>query len=167
MLRDDLSLLHGNHLFQFGGQYQRNWDAHRRNDNGLGIMAGNVYQIGASSTTSSAVGGLDITGYVPAGFSNNNLWRNWYAQVLGIVTQPQTLYSRKSPDMTLEPFGTPVIAHSITSSYNVYFSDIWHLRSDFTLTYGLGYHLEMPPHEADAKQVLGVDQADNRVRRQH
>jgi Carboxypeptidase regulatory-like domain len=164
MFRDDLSLLHGNHLFQFGGQYQRNWDAHRRNDNGLGIMAANVYQIGASSTTSSAVGGLDVTGYVPAGFSDSNLWRNWYAQVLGIVTQPQSLYSRKTPDMALEPFGSPVIAHSITPSYNVYFSDTWHMRSDFTLTYGLGYQLEMPPYEVDGKQVLVVDQAGNPIR---
>lgn len=164
VFRDDLTLIHGNHLFQFGGQYQRNWDAHKRNDNGLGIMAANVYQIGASTSTSSAVSGLNISGFVPAGFSSTNSWRNWYAQVLGIVTQPQTLYSRKSPDMTLEPFGTPVIARSITPSYNVYFSDIWHMLSDFTLTYGLGYQLEMPPYEVDGKQVLVVDQAGNPVR---
>ncbi len=66
--------------------------------------------------------------------------------------------------MTLEPFGTPVIARSITPSYNVYFSDVWHMRSDFTLTYGLGYQLEMPPYEVDGKQVLVVDQAGNPVR---
>jgi hypothetical protein len=164
VFRDDLTLIHGNHLFQFGGQYQRNWDAHQRNDNGLGIMAANVYQIGASSSTSSAVSGLNISGFVPAGFSSANTWRNWYAQVLGIVTQPQSLYSRRSPDMNLEPFGTPVIAHSITPSYNVYFSDIWHMRSDFTLTYGLGYQLEMPPYEVDGKQVLVVDVAGNPIR---
>jgi hypothetical protein len=164
MFRDDVSWLHGNHLFQFGGQYQRNWDAHRRNDNGLGIMAANVYQIGASSTTSSAVAGLSMGSFVPAGFSSSNLWRNWYAQVLGIVTQPQSLYSRKSPNMTLEPFGTPVIAHSITPAYNVYASDTWHLRSDFTLTYGLGYQLEMPPYEEEGKQVLVVDQSGNPIR---
>ena len=164
VLRDDLTLIRGNHLFQFGAQYQRNWDAHRRNDNGLGIMAANVYQIGASSTSSSAVSGLNITGFVPTGFSSSNLWRNWYAQVLGIVTQPQSLYSRSSPDMNLQPFGTPVIAHSITPAYNVYFSDTWHMRSDFTLTYGLGYQLEMPPYEVDGKQVLVVDQAGNPVR---
>lgn len=163
-IRDDLSLLHGNHLFQFGGQYQRNWDAHKRNDNGLGIMAANVYQIGASSSTSSAVTGLNISGFVPPGFSSANNWRNLYAQVLGIVTQPQSLYSRKSPDMTLEPFGTPVIAHSITPAYNVYFSDTWHLRSSFTFTYGLGYQLEMPPYEVDGKQVMVVDSNGNPIR---
>ena len=162
--RDDLTLLHGNHLFQFGGQYQHNWDAHKRNDNGLGIMAANVYQIGARSNTSSAVNGLNISGFVPAGFSNANNWRNFYAQVLGIVTQPQSLYSRNAPDMALQPFGTPVIAHSITPSYNVYASDTWHLRSDFTFTYGLGYQLEMPPYEVDGKQVMVVDSSGNPIR---
>ncbi|HXN22199.1 MAG TPA: carboxypeptidase-like regulatory domain-containing protein [Candidatus Dormibacteraeota bacterium] len=164
VFRDDLTLIHGNHLFQFGGQYQRNWNAHQRNDNGLGIMAAYVYQIGASTAGSSAVSGLNINGFVPAGFSSPNNWRNLYAQVLGIVTQPQTLYSRKSPDMTLEPFGSPVIAHSITPSYNVYFSDTWHMRPNFTLTYGLGYQLEMPPYEVDGKQVMVVDSAGNPIR---
>jgi hypothetical protein len=164
LFRDDLSLIHGNHILQFGGQYQRNWDAHQRNDNGLGIMAANVYQIGASSSTSSAVSGLNITGYVPAGFSSSNNWRNLYAQLLGIVTQPQSLYSRSAGDLSLQPFGTPVIAHSITSSYNVYISDTWHMRPSITLTYGLGYQLEMPPYETDGKQVLVVDSSGKAIR---
>ncbi len=167
LLRDDLTLIHGNHLLQFGGQYQRNWDAHQRNDNGLGIMAAYVYQIGASSATSSAVTGLAMpAAYVPAGIPSNqvNNYRNLYAQVLGIVTQPQSLYSRSSTDLSLQPFGTPVVAHSITPSYNVYFSDTWHMRPSFTLTYGLGYQLEMPPYETDGKQVLVVDSAGNPIR---
>jgi len=164
VFRDDLTWIRGNHLFQFGGQYQHNWDAHRRNDNGLGIMAANVYQIGASSNGSSAVSGLNITGFVPTGFSNANAWRNLYAQVLGIVTQPQSLFSRQAPDMSLQPFGTPVVAHSVTPSYNVYFSDTWHMRRDFTLTYGVGYQLEMPPYEVDGKQVMVVDSSGNPIR---
>src|ERR1019366_1695702 len=37
--RDDVSWLKGNHLVQFGGQYQRNWNYHQRTDNGA---SGNV-----------------------------------------------------------------------------------------------------------------------------
>jgi len=36
-LSDQLSHLHGNHLFQYGGTYQRNDDIHARNDNGVTI----------------------------------------------------------------------------------------------------------------------------------
>ncbi|HEY7855661.1 MAG TPA: carboxypeptidase-like regulatory domain-containing protein, partial [Terriglobales bacterium] len=39
--RDDVTLLHGNHIFQFGGIYTYQWDYHQRNDNGGGIMAAN------------------------------------------------------------------------------------------------------------------------------
>ena len=166
IFRDDMSLLHGNHLLQFGGTFQRNWDAHQRNDNGLGIMAANVYQIGASSGTSGAVTGLSVTGYVPAGIPSNqvNTYRNLYAQVLGIVTQSQSLYTRTTPNLALGALGSSVTAHSITDSYNVYFSDTWHMKPSFTLTYGLGYQLELPPFETDGKQVLLVDQAENPIR---
>src|SRR5205807_2533134 len=43
MFRDDLNLLKGNHLFQFGGLYQRNFDWHDRNDNGQGTMASRTH----------------------------------------------------------------------------------------------------------------------------
>ena len=46
MLRDDLSLLKGNHLFQFGAQYQHNFNYHQRTDNGGGINYQAVYQLG-------------------------------------------------------------------------------------------------------------------------
>ena len=36
-LRDDLTMLKGNHLFGFGGTYQRNFDYHSRTDNGAGV----------------------------------------------------------------------------------------------------------------------------------
>ena len=163
--RDDLTLIHGNHVFQFGGQYQRNWDLHTRNDNGLGTMAWNVYIIGASGTASS-VTGLSVTGFVPSTVPSSqvNNYRTLYSEVLGIVTQPQTLYSRALPDMSLQPFGSPVNAHVITNSYNVYFGDSWHMKPNFTFTYGLGYQLELPPYAQDGKQVVVVDQAGNPIR---
>ena len=46
MLRDDISMLKGNHLFQFGGTYQHNWDYHQRNDSGGTINAFPVYSLG-------------------------------------------------------------------------------------------------------------------------
>ncbi len=33
-IKDDLTMLKGNHLFGFGGSYQRNFDYHSRTDNG-------------------------------------------------------------------------------------------------------------------------------------
>ena len=38
------------------------------------------------------------------------------------------------------------------------------MKSSFTLTYGLGYTVEMPPFETQGKQVMLVDSAGNAVR---
>ena len=36
-IKDDLTMIKGNHLFGFGGTYQRNFDYHSRTDNGAGV----------------------------------------------------------------------------------------------------------------------------------
>src|SRR5260370_3862494 len=58
VFRDDLTLIHGNHLFQFCGQFQRNWDAHRRDDNALGILGAYVSQLRPSTPPSPLVSAL-------------------------------------------------------------------------------------------------------------
>jgi hypothetical protein len=63
----------------------------------------------------------------------------------------------------LQPIGTPAYAKSTIPYYNVYFSDTWHMKPTFTLTYGLGWTLEMPPVEKNGQQVELVDQADEPI----
>jgi hypothetical protein len=48
-LRDDVTIVKGNHLIQFGGQYQHNFNYHQRTDNGGGINFTPTYQLGDSS----------------------------------------------------------------------------------------------------------------------
>jgi hypothetical protein len=86
-------------------------------------------------------------------------WNNLYAQVLGIVSQPQVMYTRTGSGLTLNPPGTPGFDQSIIPTYNVYFSDTWRIKPTFTLNYGLAYTLELPPYEINGKQVGLVDQA--------
>jgi len=151
-LRDDITYLRGNHLFQFGGSYQRNFDQMYRFDNGAGIMAALVYQIYDT--------GINIPStYIPTGLSSSSqtTWKHLYSEVLGLVNSPQALFSRHLPDLTLNPLGTPMFPQGIVPFYNAYFTDTWHVRSKFTLSYGLNYMLEMPPYEISGKQVLTVD----------
>jgi hypothetical protein len=161
MLRDDVNWLKGNHLFQFGGSYQRNWDFHDRNDNGQGTMAANVYQI-----TDSA--GINWSGFLPPTSvlpsSQQGAFQSLAAQVFGIVGQPQTLYTRAGTDLHLLPLGTHAQDKDTIPYYSVYWSDTWHMKPTFTLTYGLSYAIEMPPYEESGKQVMLVDQSDNPVR---
>jgi hypothetical protein len=158
MVRDDISMLKGNHLFQFGGTYQHNWDYHQRTDNGGGINYQPVYLMGNANAGSDLASNLSICSdpnipYCPA----------VTAAALGIVSVSQTLYTRSGPNLALNPPLTPAFDKSTIPYYNTYFSDTWHMKPTFTLTYGLGWTLEMPPVEANGKQVELVDQADEPI----
>jgi hypothetical protein len=161
-LRDDISKIRGSHIFQFGGAYERNFDIHQRNDNGQGVMAANVYQITNNpGLTFTAAGVNYIPTTVPSTQASN--WATLYTEVLGIVGQPQSLYTRSLPDLSLQPLGTPAFDKSIIPSYNLYFSDTWRMKPSFTLSYGMGYQIEMPPYEIAGKQVMLVDSAGNPI----
>lgn len=157
LFRDDLTMLKGNHLFQFGGQYQHNFNWHQRTDNGSGINYQPVYQLGLGTSGSGLASDPSICtpsfGNCPA----------LYAAALGIVSISQIAYTRSGSNLALNPPLTPAFDQSTIPYYNVYFSDSWHLKPTFTLTYGLGWTLEMPPVEANGKQVEFVDQADQPI----
>jgi hypothetical protein len=159
LFRDDLNFLHGNHILQFGGLYQRNFNWHDRNDNGQGISAANVYQV--SSTSGGISWGSYVPGTVPQSQISN--YQNLAAEVLGLVEQPQTLYTRNGADLHLLPLGTHAQDKSVIDFYSAYFADTWHFKPTVTLTYGLSYNLEMPPVEQQARQVMLVDQSDNPI----
>ena len=157
--RDDLTRLHANHLLQFGGSYQRNFDYYTRNDNGIATDASTVYQVGEGSGIAFS------SAYEPAGLPASQVtnWSNLYGEVLGIVSQPQVMYTRSGSNLNLDTVGDPISIHAVVPSYNVYFNDSWHVRPSVTLTYGLGYAIEMPPYELQGKQVQFVDSADQPI----
>jgi hypothetical protein len=151
-IRDDWTMLKGNHLLTWGGAYQRNWDYHQRSDNGGGINYQPTYQLG-----DSAGGGLvDFSSTTPTGV-NAVTWGRDVAAVLGIVTDSQIAYTRSGANLALNPPLTHAFDQSTIPYYNVYFSDSWHLKPSITFTYGLGWTLEMPPTEVQGKQIELVD----------
>ncbi len=160
MIRDDVSILHGNHLFQFGGTYQRNWNFHERSDNGGGINFQPVYQLGTSTGA-----GINLAGIIPgtvASADQTNFGRD-YTAALGIVSIAQTAFTRSGPQLTLNPPLTPAQDVSTIPYYNVYFSDSWRIKPSLTVTYGLGWTLEMPPVEQQGRQVELVDQSGQQI----
>jgi hypothetical protein len=159
--RDDISTLKGNHLLQFGGAYQHNWDYHQRTDNGGGINNQIVYELGDATAGSSHLAS-DIPLCSQGGVSINQCG-SLSAAVLGVVSIAQVAYTRSGPSLNLNPVGSPAFDKSTIPFYNVYFSDTWHMKPTFTLTYGLGWTLEMPPVEQSGKQVELVDSSDQPI----
>ncbi|MBI3681982.1 MAG: carboxypeptidase regulatory-like domain-containing protein [Acidobacteria bacterium] len=159
LIRDDLTMIKGNHLFQFGGSYQRNFNYHMRTDNGQGINNQIVYQIASLGINFNNSPYIPVT--VPA--NQTSFYQNLYSEVLGLVGQPQVAYTRAGANLALQPVGSVAFDESIIAYYNAYFSDTWRMKKTFTLTYGLSYGLEMPPYEANAKQVALVYQDSSLV----
>ena len=181
MYRDDVTWIKGNHLFQIGGQYLHNDDTHTRNDNGQTINTYEQYLIGAGTGASLSGFGIDMTGYIPAGVSSRQ-YGNYYSMILGMVDESQSLYTRglgtRQTGLPLNPrtscavpgiaatadcISSPSLSNtSIIPTYNLYFTDSWHLKPTISLNYGLGYTVEMPPYETTGGvQTMMVDQNDN------
>jgi hypothetical protein len=119
-----------------------------------------VYELGI--TTSS---GINMNGFLPSSLAATdatNFGRD-YAAVLGIVSIAQTAFTRAGNDLALNPPLTPAQDKSTIPYYNVYFSDSWRMKPSLTLTYGLGWTLEMPPVEQLGRQVELVDQAGQQI----
>ena len=156
-LSDTISMLKGNHLLQFAGSYMRQFLYHGRDDNGVGINTSIVYHAAGGSNLNS--GAYPLPAGAAASASAN--YPILYNEVLGILTQTQVMYSRNGQNLQLNPLGTPGFDQSVVPTYDVSFTDTWHLRPSLTVTYGLGYGLAMPPYEINGKQVSMVDQAGN------
>ena len=159
MYKDDLTKIVGNHVLQFGGNFGRNFDYHARNDNGQGINTSPVYQIVNAS-------GIQYgSAYYPTSLPTSQVstWQKYYTEVLGIVNQPQVLVTRSGANLSLNPPGTPMFDKSGINFYNLYLTDSWHIKPSLTITYGLGYQVEMPPVEQNGKQVEVVDSSGHPI----
>ena len=160
MIRDDATWIKGKHMIQFGGMYQHNFNWHQRTDNGGGINYYPTYQIGHGTSGAGHRHELDTS---PAGVTSTTNWGRDYAAMLGIVSISQIAYTRSGSNLTLNPPLTPAQDKVTIPYYNFYGSDTWRVTPKFTLTYGLGWTLEMPPTEANGKQVIFVGPDNNPI----
>jgi hypothetical protein len=158
MFKDDLTMIKGSHILQFGGLYQRNFDFHMRTDNGVGVNNQIVYQVGSSGTN---FGGFTYPNGLPASAQTN--FQRLYSEALGLLSQSQVAYTRSGNGLSLQPVGSVAYERSVIPTYNLYISDTWHMKPAFTLTYGLSWALEMPPYELDGNQVILVDPSGKAV----
>ena len=162
LLRDDLTKLAGNHLIQFGGQFEHKFAYHQRTDNGASINYTTTYQIGdASGGGTIAYTGLSAAGLPTSNTVDGRIIDTYYGMVTD--TQVANTYSESSGSLTLNPPLTAIGAHTSIPYYNFYATDTWHMKRSFTVSYGLSYAIEMPPIERNGNQVMWVDANNNPI----
>jgi hypothetical protein len=169
-LVDDFSKTKGNHHIVAGGAIRWLPITAQRNDKVVGSLASLVALMDADGNggaaaipavnrppTCAAAGqkfclqGADI-----------QKWDRLYAATLGIVDNINVLAVRDGSLNPL-PFGTPLIANANMQAYDMYVQDTWRLKPTLTLTYGLAYGWQTPPHEAHNEQTFIVNAANSQI----
>ena len=168
--QENLSLLKGTHMFQFGGRAETQRLFHQRDDK---VLVATIYpflSVGhlASGTNITinhdptvgplqgpqACGGAITTNCLSVSDLQN--WDNFYGSVLGMVDRGAVLRTR-GPDFSPNPPGTPILQHTIVDSYQLYFSDSWRIRPSVTFSYGLTWGIQLPPFEQTGEQTIMID----------
>jgi hypothetical protein len=157
-ITDDFSWIKGNHTLGFGTNIRvvRN---NRENfaaafDNGITNQS---FYAGSGSVVVNPVNawlpfltGLPV-GTAVAPSSSVNM-RHAFAAILGRLSQYTANFNFEVDGSPLQG-GAPVVRSFATEEYDVYAQDIWKLRDNFTLTYGLRYGLSRPVYERNGFQT--------------
>src|SRR5258706_1714816 len=122
-LIDNVTMIKGNHLLQFGGSYERHYDYHMRTDNGVGVNNQIVYWL-----SNSGILNWTNSPYIPSTVPSSQFssFETLYTEALGIVSNTQVAYARSGQQLNLQPLGSPAFNQSVIPYYNFYFSDTWH-----------------------------------------
>jgi len=140
---DDLSWVKGNHTFQFGTSirlirnrrltYAAAFDTAYTNPTGYQGSGNNIVQrINTFSPIGSSFDTADV--------------KNAAAALLGRFTAMTARFTFDRDGTLLEP-GTPSEREFATEEYDFFAQDIWKIRSNLTLTYGLRYGISRPVYE--------------------
>ena len=170
-LVDDFSKIAGNHTIVSGGSIRWLPITAQRNDKVVGSLASLVALMDADgnggASTIPAINrpptcSATVTTFCLTGQADQQKWDRLYAATLGIVDNVNVLAVRDGSLNPL-PFGTPLIANANMQAYDTYVQDTWRLRRSLTLTYGLTYGWQTPPHEAHSEQTFIVDASNNQI----
>ncbi len=154
---DDVTWIKGRHTLSAGFNF-------RNIDNRLTSYAnswphysysqGILFGLGADiqGDISSYLGGATLANSVAATDS--------FGAVLGLVDNLNVTYQYNAKGEPIA-IGSPTAYDFITRNYEGYAQDVWKIKNNLTLTYGIRYQYDTPPYEATGLQVAstpGIDQ---------
>ena len=169
--RDELAWVHGNHFFTFGGDVLHEWWHFDRYDNVVGGLTTPVIQvndgsinIGPTFTPQGCAGHGGTATSECIDLDNQseiNTWKEFYADVLGIVDVSSVVATRRGANLALNPLGTPARSFVTVNTPSIYFSDTWRAKSNLTFNYGMSWMVQLPPVDQNGSQDVLVDATDN------
>lgn len=161
---DDVSWIKSAHTLQFGTNIRHIPTLHIRNDKVVGSLASlEVLADADVSTFLTSIPGSERPPTCASGVTTNCLqsadvqrWDRLYASTLGLVDNVGILTTRDGSLSPL-PFGTPLINDTTLNAFEYYAQDVWRIKPNLTLSYGLSYGWQTAPKEKLNRQTLVVD----------
>ena len=149
---DDLTWTKGKHTLQFGTNIRlidnvRESDAANYNN---GLINPDFLPTGPAGSG----GSLDPAafGFPAVDPNNTGVYDNDVIDLIGLVTQVTGSFNRDKNNVQI-PQGALVPRHFRSWEYEWYVQDVWHIKSNLTITAGLRYDLLEPPYETHGNQV--------------
>ncbi len=161
---DDVSWIKSAHTLQFGANIRHIPTIHIRNDKVVGSLASLEALADADvSTFLTSIPSSERPLTCSATVTTNCLqsadvqrWDRLYASTLGLVDNIGILTTRDGSLKPL-PFGTPLINDTTLNAFEYYAQDVWRIKPNLTLSYGLSYGWQTAPKEKLNRQTLVVD----------
>jgi hypothetical protein len=144
---DNLTKIHGNHTFKFGGQV--------RFTTQYGFNDAGIYP---NISLSTANGNVLNSSLIPAGLSSTQLtsFEGMYNDLLGRISSvTETYYSNLT---TFQAPGTPRVRNFLFHEYGFFGQDDWKVSHNLTLNFGLRWEFYPVPYEQDKQQGILVPQ---------
>ncbi|HJZ64714.1 MAG TPA: TonB-dependent receptor [Candidatus Acidoferrum sp.] len=158
--RDDLSWIHGKHVFQFGTNIRKinNTRVDFSNSFDSAITNPSFYAGAGESVSDTFQQYLDDNGLpgdenVGQALNSISEIQNAGTAIIGRFSEYQANFSFGT-DGAFHDIGVPTNRNFATQSYDGYFQDSWKIKPHFTLTAGLRYSLERPIYETQGFEVL-------------
>ena len=138
-LVEDLSLVHGNHSLQFGGNVRY-------------ITNSSINFSNSFSTAQTRRSRLTSTAPLRVADAADRSTEEALVALLGLETFGIAIYNYDRIGQAL-PQGAPIVRDFAAKEYEAYGQDSWRIRPNFTLSVGLRYSLYSPPYEKNGNQV--------------
>ncbi len=152
-LIDNLSWIKGKHAWNFGGRVQLQHFLHVRDDKVVGGITTPLYFV-ARGGQFLDIGGIPIPASVTS--SDRSTYRRAYISALGLVDSATQVLTRAG-DLSPQPAGSTITQKENVNAYEIYFGDTWRLTPSLTVSYGLTWGVQMPPHDPTGKTAMLID----------
>jgi len=150
---DNLAWIKGKHAWNFGGRVQLQHFLHVRDDKVVGGITTPLYFV-ARGGQFLDIGGIPVPTSVKG--SDAGTYRRAYISALGLVDSATQVFTRAG-DLSPQPAGSTITQKENVNAYELYFGDTWRVSPSLTLSYGLTWGVQMPPHDPTGKTAMMID----------